>query len=137
MMYVLDASVVIKWFSEEEHTDKALEIRDKFLRGKCDIAVPDLLLYEVSNALRYNPDFEEEDVNDAINSLFDMEIDIIVPISKIIKSAINLAFKYDITIYDATYVALAKEIRFTFITADNKLYRKIKELNLVKLISEI
>jgi len=33
-MYVLDASVVIKWFSEEEYTDKAVKLRDDFLKEK-------------------------------------------------------------------------------------------------------
>jgi len=31
-MIVLDASVIVKWFSEEEHTEKALEIREKVRR---------------------------------------------------------------------------------------------------------
>ncbi len=29
--YVLDSSVVIKWFSQEEHTNLALMIRDSFV----------------------------------------------------------------------------------------------------------
>ncbi len=33
-MIVLDASVIVKWFSEEEHTEKALEIREKVRRGE-------------------------------------------------------------------------------------------------------
>jgi len=33
-MIVLDASVVVKWFSEEEHAEKALEIREKVRRGE-------------------------------------------------------------------------------------------------------
>jgi len=33
-MIVLDASVVVKWFSEEEHTKKALEIRERVRRGE-------------------------------------------------------------------------------------------------------
>jgi len=78
-MYVLDASVVIKWFSEEEYTDKAVKLREDFFRGELELAVPDLLLYEVSNALRYNPDFDENDVVEAVDSLFDIEISIIVP----------------------------------------------------------
>jgi len=31
-MIVLDASVIVKWFSEEEHTEKALKIREKVRR---------------------------------------------------------------------------------------------------------
>ena len=42
--YVLDSSVVIKWFSEEENTDLALKFREDFLTGNVDITVPDLQL---------------------------------------------------------------------------------------------
>ncbi len=73
-MYVLDASVLIKWFSDEEYTDIALKLRDEFFHGNIKLVVPDLLLYEVSNALRYNPNFDENDVVEAVDSLHDMGI---------------------------------------------------------------
>ena len=136
-MIVLDASVVVKWFSEEEYTDKALQIRERFLKGEESIIIPDLLLYELANALRYNRDFNSTDVKDAIASIFDMHIDIIVPISKLMSSAITLAFDHNITIYDAFYVALAKESDLSLITADDGLYKRTSELNLVKFIVDI
>ena len=49
MKIVLDASVVAKWFIEEEDTEKAIEIRDKFVRGEIKILVPSLLIYEIGN----------------------------------------------------------------------------------------
>ena len=52
-MIILDASVVVKWFSEEEYTEKALEIRERIMRGEERVVVPDLLLYEQANALKY------------------------------------------------------------------------------------
>ena len=94
-MFVLDASVVVKWFSEEEYTDEALKMRGKFLAGECKIVVPDLLLYELANSLRYNPDFDEADVKQAITSISDMDIDIIAPVSDLMTEAINLAFKHN------------------------------------------
>ena len=36
---VLDASVVVKWFTKEEDKDLALEYRDQFLTGEIDIAL--------------------------------------------------------------------------------------------------
>ena len=36
---VVDSSVVIKWFSDEEDTEKALKIREDFLKGKNIIAL--------------------------------------------------------------------------------------------------
>ena len=50
-MYVLDASVLIKWFSDEEYTDIALKLRDDFFKGNIELVVPDLLLYEVSETV--------------------------------------------------------------------------------------
>jgi len=136
-LFVLDASVVIKWFSEEEYTDVALKLRDDFSKGDIELVVPDLMLYEVSNALRYNPDFDETDVADAVGTLFDIGISIIVPNREVINSALNLAYEHKITVYDAYYVALAKEINFKLITADRKLYLKIKDLKYAKYIDEI
>lgn len=136
-VYVLDASVIIKWFSEEEYTDKALKLRDDFFKGEAELAVPDLLLYEVSNALRYNADFDENDVAEAVGSLFDLGMSVIVPNREVIDSAINLAYEHRITVYDAYYAALAKAIDFLLITADGKLYQKIKGLGFVKYIDEI
>jgi len=117
-MFVLDASVVIKWFTQEELTAKSLELRNNFVEGKIEIAVPDLLIYELANALRYNPHFQRDDVEKAIDSLYNMGIDIIVPLPGVMKSAIEMGFRYNITVYDAAYPALAQELGFTFVTAD-------------------
>lgn len=136
-MLILDASVIIKWFSEEEYTDKSLKIREEIRSGDERGILPDLLLYEVANALRYSPRFNEDDVRDAIDSILDMGMDIVTPTSEIINSAINLAFTYNITVYDSFYVALAKELEIPLITADKKLHKNVKEMNFVKFIEEI
>jgi len=84
-MYVLDASVVVKWFVEEEGKEIALSIRDKFWRREIDIVVPDLLLYEISNALRYNPNLNEQDVKNAVDSIINMGIRILIPSGEMLK----------------------------------------------------
>lgn len=48
-----------------------------------------------------------------------------------------MAFRYEITAYDATYVALAEEIDFDYITADKKLYEKIEELEYVHFLRSL
>lgn len=135
--YVLDSSVVIKWFSQEENTDLALKIRGSFVNGDIEIVVPDLQLYEISNALRYNKSIKKSGVNDAIKSLIEIGIKIIVPTEDIMKIAIDIAYEHDMTIYDAYFIALAKELGFIFVTSDEKLYNKIKNLNFTKLLKEL
>ena len=134
---VLDSSVVIKWFSQEKNTEKAINLRERFLKGEVEITVPDLQLYEIANALRYNEELKESDVTSAVESLMDIGINIIVPTREIMSSAIELAFEFNITLYDAYFLALAKTLRFTFVTADQKLYRKIEELKFVKLLNDL
>jgi len=45
-MSVLDASVVLKRFVDEEDSSRALNLRKEFYAGKREIVVPDLLLFE-------------------------------------------------------------------------------------------
>ena len=131
---VFDASVIIKWFTQEEKREEAINLREKYINDELEIVVPDLILYEISNALRFNPNFQERDIKEAIQSLFDMKINIIVPVPEILEKSIEIAYSKNITIYDAFYVALAQIIDFDFITADEKLYEKIKDIGNVILL---
>jgi predicted nucleic acid-binding protein len=136
MLLVLDTSVIGKWFKEETNSKIALKIREEFYQGKHEIVIPDLVLYELSNALRYDKKFNEELAYTSIDSLIDMELNIVLPTEEIIKNAISLALKYDVTVYDAIFLSLSQIIDATFITADEKLYEKIKKLRNVKFLKD-
>lgn len=135
-MYVLDASVVLKWFIEEEDSEKANSLLTAHVKGEIFITIPDLLISEVSNALRYSKDFSQSETLKAIKNLYDLELDIIAQVYDITKATIKLAYKKGITFYDALYISLAQELGFQYITADKKLYRKTKDLSFVTLLNE-
>jgi len=126
-MSILDASVILKWFVDEESSDQALRLREEFYRGEKEIVIPDLLLLEVANALRYNPTFSAEGIKEAVRTLFDLEIEIVTPTYSLLAKAIDLAKSLDVTCYDAMYLALAEELDFEFITADRRFYRKVSK----------
>ncbi|MBW1669419.1 MAG: type II toxin-antitoxin system VapC family toxin, partial [Deltaproteobacteria bacterium] len=50
---VVDASVVVKWFVEEEGSEEALAIRRRYIEEEVEIVAPELIHFEVLNALRY------------------------------------------------------------------------------------
>jgi len=131
---VLDASVVVRWFSTEEDTDLATRIRDEHVAGRLTIVCPDLLLYEISNALRYNPAVCADDVVTAIKDLVDLDLDLVTPNEEILRKAIRHAFKRGITVYDSCYLSLAESLGLEFVTGDKKLYKRIKGLGFVKLL---
>ena len=86
------------------------------------LVAPDILVYEVTNALAYNPLFNKDKVNMAILSLYEMDIKLVEPYIGILFESSKLHFSKNITIYDSIYIALAKYINAQYITADKKLF---------------
>ena len=69
MEVVLDASVLVKWFVEEDASDKALMLRDKYIEGELVILAPELILYEVLNALYFKRLFSREELREISEAL--------------------------------------------------------------------
>ncbi len=124
---VLDASVVVKWYNEEDHSKKALLVRDDYISGKIDLVEPYLLIYEVGNALRYNPEFGQSDVECATKNLLDMQMDLREINVEQIPALLSFAYTYGTTFYDATYVVLSHSEDTKFYTADDKLLGKVSK----------
>lgn len=119
---VIDASVVAKWFVPEWDTDAALRVRDSFARGDIILAAPDLLIYEVCNTLRYRADLSEDGILEYISILYQLEIELSAPGPKDMLRAVAEAAHRDLSVYDGSYVALAKRESTKVLTADAKLH---------------
>ncbi|MCS7145096.1 MAG: type II toxin-antitoxin system VapC family toxin [Nitrososphaerota archaeon] len=122
---VVDASVVVKWFNQENYTEDALRLRSDYADRRIDLVAPYFLLYEVGNALRYNPDFGVEDVQSAIMDLLKIQIDLRLLDEEQIKLASSLAYNLGVTLYDAAYLAIASREGVRLITADERLVAKV------------
>jgi predicted nucleic acid-binding protein len=136
VLLVLDTSIVLKWYKEEEYTEIALKIKKDFVEGLNEIIVPDLVLYEMANVLRFTDGFNERLIKKSLESFIDLGVDIVIPTIEMISLATKLSYKYKITVYDAIFIALSKIINGIFVTADKKLYEKVKKLKFVKFISK-
>lgn len=53
---------------------------------------------------------------------------------EILEDAVKLAVNYDITVYDALFVALAMKLNERLVTTDRKLYDKVKETDLGRFV---
>ena len=72
--YVIDASVAIKWFADERDSQSAILLRKSHSQGSVALIAPDLILYEVSNGLRFNKIFSCEDIDAGIASMMSIRI---------------------------------------------------------------
>ena len=142
MEIIIDASVVVKWFIEENDSDKAVFIRDKFIDGKVELYVPTLLYFEVLNALKYSQLFRPTELEDAGESIENYGFKVISIKNEIRKHMIKVAVDYNLSIYDASYLGLSIGLEKIFCTADEKIIKKLpsklkKNVVLLKQIQEI
>lgn len=131
---VLDASVVTKWYTKEKGSKAAIEYRDLHVEGELTVIEPSLVIYEVTNALNYNPNFSEPDVKESIKSLIDLHLEIIDPSKEMIERIVSLARDYGTSIYDSSYLALANMLDVNMVTADGNFWKKIKHDSHVQLL---
>ena len=129
--YVVDTSIVFKWYrqpGDEEYVPQAVSILEHHLHGNFEIHVPDLLFYELGNILRFKETLVSKDALTILRETFALALQIHTVDSLLAEEAFRLAREYDITFYDASFVALSYLLQASFITADKKLFTKIQTL---------
>ncbi len=122
--FVVDSSVVVKWFLFEASSDKAVELRDEFATGRLELAVPSLLFYEVMNALRFSGSFTRPELITAARALSRYRFDVWRPRGKLLEISTELSVERDLTVYDSCYVALARRTNSKVVTEDGELLGK-------------
>lgn len=132
---VIDSSVFIKLYIDEDYSGNAYRLREAYLSGDMSIIVPSILAYEVLNALRYSGDYNEQELERISQDIREYGFDVFDMLTELAKNTVRMAKRYNITIYDASYVALAFMTNSSFYTADEELIEKTK-LPFVKHIRE-
>ena len=126
-LVVIDASVVVKWFVEEEYSREARLIRSAYADGLIDLAAPSIMPFEVLNALKYSAHFGEEELKRVASVLDAFQITLYSLGGELAEKTIEIAMRKGVTIYDASYVALAETLNTRLFTADEKLINRISE----------
>ncbi|MDO8736994.1 MAG: type II toxin-antitoxin system VapC family toxin [Thermoleophilia bacterium] len=136
---VLDTSVVVKWFhrENEEDVDKALLLRQAYLEGALNLIVPDLLMYEFGNFLRFRTGLKPADQLASIRSLWSLGMEIHPIDSLLSEQMVQLASRHDITVYDAAFVALSQSLSAPLVTADRMLHEKCGKKHAVILLAQV
>ena len=124
---VVDASVVTRWYLNEEWTEYALDLRSDYQKGKLRLVAPYLIYYEVGNALRFSSDLTQADIIEALTAFLKTQMNIIYFDEELIGKITEIAFLNNITIYDSTYCAIAEEYGYKLITGDEKLRKKVNK----------
>jgi predicted nucleic acid-binding protein len=128
--YVLDASVVFKWYYKKNETDLySADILYNFLNSHQYILfAPQLLIYEILNVFRLKDEISNETIDLIISELYDTII-ILETDKVLLKNAFLYARILKISVYDGIYIALSEKFDAPLITADKRLYESGKNLS--------
>lgn len=118
---VLDASVGIKLFIEEEFSDKVQRLFTRLAEdSRAEIHVPDLFYIECANILlKYTRRYKRplEDSLADIEDLSKLALET-TSTAELIEDALSLANEKNLTAYDACYAVLAQKLELPLVTAD-------------------
>jgi predicted nucleic acid-binding protein len=117
-VFVVDASLVIKWFIPEIHSAAA----QRWLDAPHDYFAPDLLFSEAGNAVWKKVrrrELQEIDGRQLVTDLTRIAVQT-VPTRSLVEDAMGLALAAGTTVYDAIYLALAVRLETAVITGDDR-----------------
>lgn len=130
---VVDASVVAKWhLRDESDVDKADLLLARFVAGEVALVAPEQIRYEIPSTISVTtvgktPRMSIEDGQAAIEKFLALGIQTFST-NALILSAYTLVHQRAIAFYDGLYLALSRQLGIPLITADNRLYQRIKSL---------
>lgn len=125
-LLVVDASVAVKWFVPQDHSERALALRN----AGHQLIAPDLIHAEFANAMwkyvRANQ-LSADEAFEVLKNFQQTPLDIFQT-APILPAALHLAVASGSSVYDALYVALAAAHKCRLITADRKLIARFGDV---------
>jgi len=135
MIWVLDASVALRWFLKDESHPNADAVLDRLVEAPERFAVPELFAFEVLAVLhRLHP---------AANRVFRKGVIPILnggllrqPMTRKLADDANHFVVMGLTACDACYAALAHDLKATWLTFDRRAHQHIAAEAVSHLLSE-
>ncbi len=130
MSLIVDASVAVKWFSEEAQSDRA----ESLLSSMEPLIAPDLVIAEIGNALWKKAARQLLRRDQATKAMVDAPtfFDRLIPLGDLGPRAVEIAIELRHPIYDCFYLALAERERAPIVSADDKLLAAAKRMKSVE-----
>lgn len=125
MTLVTDASVVAKWFLPEEHSEAAVLL----LRETEPLIAPAHFDAEIANIFWKRVRMGHLQPEQALRTLAGLPgvVDSSFGLPGLVRPAFDFAVRFDRTIYDSLYVALAVQEGCQFVTADRRSYNGLRD----------
>lgn len=127
-LIVIDASVAIKWYIAEPDSLKAKIWYNRIQTGKILAVIPDYFYLECCNVFLKRYRIAQEECKAVLRDIEQLGLEV-VPLSILkMSQVITLSSKYNITMYDAVYLEVARIAEAKVVTADEILALRAPKL---------
>ncbi len=122
--YILDTSVIIKWYSHEneDDLDMAMLFYQQVKENQIIIISLDLMVFEILNFFICRLKLPQDELSKILSEIYDI-IFTINSNKALHEEAYKIANILKNTIYDSSFVALAVKLQYPLFTADSKLFK--------------
>ena len=128
VLQILDASVALKWFlktgENEGEVERAIEVLNAVELNPALFVVPSLFYHE-THAVSCRRLPTPKAVSEAMELLWHLGMHCVPWDPEIAQTAAELSFAGKLSAYDATYLAIAQELKGTWVTFDRKAHRQV------------
>jgi predicted nucleic acid-binding protein len=117
-LYVIDTSVTLAWYLDEEFSPAARQWQDRLVSGAVRLLVPSLHYWEFANALRTlvaRKAIAEGTAQELLDLHLDAPLEVAEPDRR---EVFRIALKYGATAYDAVIICLALANDVRLVTAE-------------------
>jgi len=132
---VVDASVAIKWFVEENRSDAARAV----LTSGESLVAPDLVVPEACNAAWKKVKRGEisQEQGAAVARVLPMSFDRLIPTAELASRAFALGHQFEHPVYDCFYLALAETESATLVTDDTQILALARKAGLSRWVQPL
>ena len=121
---VVDASIAVKWYIHEHDSPQALRLTT----GGARLIAPSHVQAEVGNVVwkrSSRGDITPDDARGMVHDFIQQTAVELREVGPLLPAALLIALRYERTVYDSLYLALAMREHCRMITADERLYNRL------------
>jgi len=129
---IVDANVILRAFFPDEAQAQAQAVVRDHVAGRIQLKAPDLLPYELANAVwqaERRGRISTAQADEILQAMEDLQIEIqaldwaeMLPLAR----RYHFSARYERSAYDAAYLALAEKLGERLITGDERLYNAVQ-----------
>ena len=126
-LYVVDASVVVRWFVEQPGFEAAIDWLHRYAENADLLVAPDLLMFEVAGALaKLQPKRHPAWAAQCFQRFLRLGLRQLPTTPPLVERAFHLARSVPMGGYAAIYLAHAESLRIAWLTADERILRRLQ-----------